>query len=166
MLHALPYPHQLLCVCLSVGQALPILLSTDNHLFCVCSKLVVASVNVPNLCLEIIGNNWKLSSLHVGQVLLSAGSRWIHVWQKLVPQQVIWSGSRSIRRHTGHFVWKALVGGSTNSHSYPPKLSSGVNFSFWWASGASCRYSSASQFNTEQFCWLYKHSGSTPFAKG
>ena len=78
-------------------------------------------------------NTSKLSSLHVGQELLLACSRWIHVWQKLVPQQVIRYGSRSIRWHIGHSIWKALGSASMSSQSYPPNiLFFVVDFSCGW----------------------------------
>ena len=71
----------------------------------------------------LFGNTSKLSSLHVGQGLCLTSSRSLHVRQKLVPQQLVRYGSRSIRLHIGHSVWKAFVGGSTNSQSYPPNVS-------------------------------------------
>ena len=103
----------------------------------------------------LFGNTSKLSSLHVGQGLCSASRRSLHVWQKLVPQHLDRYGSRSIRLHIGHSVWKTLWGASTNSQSYPPNVSccglpwgsappsapsdvlvGGVFFR--WASSASC----------------------------
>ena len=55
------------------------------------------------------------SSLHHGQTLLPALTCWLHEWQKLVPQQTAWYGSRRSRRHNGHSVWKAFGTGSTSS---------------------------------------------------
>ena len=62
----------------------------------------------------LFGKTSKLFLLHVGQWVLI---RWLHVWQKLVPQHVAWYGSRRIRRHIGQSVWKALRGESTNLQS-------------------------------------------------
>ena len=103
----------------------------------------------------LLGKSSKFSSLHVGHGLCSAWSRSLHVWQKWVPQQLVKYGSRSIRLHIGHSVWKTLGGGSTNSQSYPPNVSCcdlpwglappsapcGVlvgGVFFCWASPASC----------------------------
>ena len=104
----------------------------------------------------LFGYSSKFSSLHVGQALCSSWSRSLHVWQKWVPQQLVKYGFRSIRLHIGHSVWNTLVGGSTNSQSYPPNIffccglpwgsappsaSRGVlvgGVFFCWASSASC----------------------------
>ena len=104
----------------------------------------------------LLGKSSNLFFLHVGQGLCSAWSRSLHVWQKLVPQQSVKYGSRSVRLHIGQSVWKALGGGSINVQSYPPNVSSccglpwgsappsaprGVlvgGVFFCWASSASC----------------------------
>ena len=110
-----PPPHyfSFLCHLLWVGApclpanavlAPPVLPSICNHLFRVCSKPAAASVNVSSLCLETLRSC------------------------RCLPRNLTMYGSRSIRWHIGHSVWKALEGGSTKLQSYPPNVSFSLDF--------------------------------------
>lgn len=105
---------------------------------CVCSKWLSSSLSSPvqpqpsallvqytsklynALCRLLLWKVWKSALLQVGQGFLSFFTLSIQPWQKLFPQQVVWCGSRTGNKHTGHSHWGNTPGGAcTNSHSKP-----------------------------------------------